>query len=278
MAQKLVAIFFSLSLLVPTLLFLAVGKEANVFFSAGLGYLLASLLILWLGFLRLEQRQPRHKVIFLSCIGTALLAASLPLYYLTEKYDAWADREIIAAQRNTEVSDVSDEPFFSSAGNPIGMRLHYVVRFPRTGRYAPAPRFLPADEALRAFRGFTVLNIKVEPSPSSLRDSPLTVPFGRYEANGAYRFTAEMIPIYLIPSRNRSGFCISFSNVEEERLAVSDLETYFRIHIDGTSADEYLGGKSPLTRQSYNLKRYYDAAVAEGGQRPCVFDHEGNLR
>jgi hypothetical protein len=275
--QRLVAAFFSLSFFVPTLVFLAFGKEANVFSVVGLGYLLASLLILWLGFLRLEQRRPRHKTAILSGLGVMLLAVSFPLYYITEKYDVARDNEITAAQRNTEVFELRDEPFFSAAGNLIGVRLHYAVRFPRKGRYAPAPRLLPADEALRSFRGLTLLKITVEPPPASLRDSPLPVPFGRYDANKTYRFTVEMIPFYLIPGRDRSGFCLSFADAAEERLAISDLETGFRIHIDGTSADEYLGGRSPLARHTYNLKRFYDGAVAEGARRPCVFDREGNL-
>lgn len=278
MLHKLIAVFFSLGFLLPTVVFLALGKEASIFAAVALGYLCASQLVLWLGFIILERKRTRHKTAILSGLGLTLLAAAVPIHYFTEKYDTWHDRQIIEAQRNTAVFDLSDEPFRSAAGNLLGVRVRYSARFPASGRYSPGPRLLTADESLRAFRGLTVLNTVVEPRPAPARDSPLPVPYGRYEAGITYRFTVEMVPFYLIPSRDRSGYCISFSGAQEEQLAQSEREAKFLISVGGTSADLYLTGKSPVTSQAYRLRDFYDGAIAEGARRPCNFDNEGNLR
>lgn len=278
MLHKLIAVFFSLGFLLPAVVFLALGKEASIFAALALAYLCASQLVLWLGFIILQRKRPRHKTAMLSILGLTLLAAAFPLHYFTEKYDAWHDRQIIEAQRNTKVFDLSDEPFRSAAGNLLGVRLHYSVRFPTSGHHAPGPRLLPSDDSFRSFRGLTILNTAVEPRPARLGDSPLGLPYGRYDAGTTYRFTVEMVPFYLIPSRDRSAYCISFASAEEEQLAQSARETMFLVSIDGTSADFYLTGKSPLTLHAYNLRDFYEGAVAEGARRPCNFDSEGNLR
>lgn len=278
MLDKIIAAVFSLSFFLPTVVFLALGKEASVFAAVALAYLLISQFALWFGFVVLQRKNPRQKTTMLSGLGLTLLGAAFPLHYLTEKYDAWHDRQIIEAQRNTEVFDLSDEPFRSEAGNLLGVRLRYSARFPASGRYSPGPRLLTADESLREFRGLTVLNTVVEPRPAPARDSPLAMPYGRYEAGITYRLTVETVPFYLIPSRDRSGYCISFSSAQEEQLAQSEREAKFLISVGGTSADLYLTGKSPVTSQAYRLRDFYDGAVAEGARRPCNFDNEGNLR
>lgn len=278
MLHKLITVLFSLSFLLPALFFMVLGKEAHVFATVGLGYFLISLVAIWLAFVFLGRKRPRRKTALLSGIGAALLAMAFPVYVLTEKYDTWHDQQIIEAQRGTEVFDLSDEPFRSAEGNLLGVRVRYAVRFPSSGRYAPGPRLLPADDDLHAFRGLTVLNTTVEPRPATLRDSPLTVPYGRYRAGVTYRFTVEMVPFYLIPSRDRSGFCMSFANGEEEEMAQSNRPTRFRVSIGGTSADLDLTGKALLTSQAYTLRDFYAGALAAGAHRPCRFDSAGNLR
>ena len=244
----------------------------------GLGYLLASQGVFWLGFALLGRKNARWKTAWISCLGLVLLGAAVPLHYLTEKYDAWRDEKIVEAQRNTEVFDVTDEPFRSPAGNLLGLRVHYSVRFPSSDRYSPGPRLLTVDESIREFRGMTILNSTVEPRPRALSNSPLPVPYGRYQAGVTYHFTFETVPFYLIPSRDRSGFCMSFSNANEEQLAQSEREEKFLISVSGTSADLDLTGSSPLTSQAYRLRDFYVGAVAEGARRPCHFDNQGNLR
>jgi hypothetical protein len=278
MLNKIIAVFFSLSFFFPTLVFLAFGKEANVFADVAFVYLFFTQLALWVGFTVLQRKNPRLKTVMLSGLGLTLFAVAVPVYYLTHKYDSWRDEKIIEAQRNTQVFDVSDEPFRSAAGNLLGVRLRYSVRFPTSDHASPGPRLLTVDESIRDFRGMTILNTTVEPRPRPLSNSPLPVPYGRYKGGITYHFTFETVPFYLIPSRDRSGFCMSFSNAEEEQLAQSEREEKFLISVGGTSADLYLTGKSPVTSRAYKLRDFYDGAVAEGARRPCKWDNEGNLR
>ena len=278
MLEKIIAAIFSLLLFLPALFFLALGKEAGVFATVALAYLFISQLILWFGFIFLYKMKSPQKTLLLFVLGLALLGAAFPVHTITEKYDSWRDEKIIEAQRNTQVFDITDEPFRSPSGNLLGVRLRYSVRVPTSGRYSPGPRLLTADKSLRDFRGLTILNTTVEPRPARADASLLTVPYGRYEKEITYQFTVEMIPFYLIPSRDRSGYCNSFASAEEENLAQSDRQERFLISVGGTSADMDLTGKSPLTSHAYKLKDFYDGAVAEGAQRPCRFDNHGNIR
>lgn len=278
MLNKIVAVVFSLSFLLPSFVFLAFGKESGIFAEVAVGYLLVSQSVFWFGFFFLRRKNPRWKTAWLSGLGLILLGAAFPLHYLTEKYDAWHDEQIIETERNTEVFDLSDEPFYSAKGNLLGVRIRYSVRFPVSERYSPGPRLLTVDESIREFRGMTILNTSVEPRPRPLSNSPLPVPYGRYKAGITYHFTFETVPFYLIPSRDRSGFCMSFSNAVEKQLALSEETTKFLVSVGGTSADLDLTGKSPLTRHAYRLRDFYEGAVAEGARRPCHFDNQGNLR
>jgi hypothetical protein len=163
------------------------------------------------------------------------------------------------------------------------VRLHFSIRFPERVRYKPNVRLLPTNEGhewLPSFRGLTLLNASAEPQPGLDHASHglLSAPAGnRYDPNVTYRFAVDLVPFYLIPGQDRSGFCMFFVNTEEEHSAASQLETKFRIHIDATNADQYVGAKTLLTSHFYNLRHFFDAAVKEGAQRPCIWDRNGNL-
>jgi hypothetical protein len=136
---------------------------------------------------------------------------------------------------------------------------------------------VPEAEALQGSRALLVYQLDVEPRPERLYRSDLRVPYGRYRAGRVYRFTADVIPAYVIPSADRSGFCVSFATPGEESLADAEGETRFLIDIDGTAMSRHTTGRPGLTRDAYAPRLFYQGALAEGADRPCRFDSRGNL-
>jgi hypothetical protein len=269
MIQKLIAVFFSLSFFLPGLVFVLLGKESAIFATAGLAYLLISQCIFWSALLVFKRRNLPRSGLLTVGLGVVLLVAAVPLHQAVEKYDVWRDQQIIAAQRNTIVVDLGDEPFYSTRGNLLGVRLHFAVKFPNEGLFSPWPRLFPAEQALSAFRGLTVIDTVVEPKPSVSGGTRL--PLARYDAGITYHFQVDMVPFYLIPTNDGSGYCISLVSEDEKLAAESESETRFRISVGGTSADMYLTGSAPLTGRPYKLRSFYDGALAEGAGRPCDF-------
>ncbi len=267
MRSVILATVFSLLCLGVALFFLLLGKEAPRFATVGWVYLVASWLLLWLGFFLFRRR--RRAILLSAGLGVLVLAAAYPVYYATEKDDARRDLEALQAVHNTEVLDLRDEPLHTPAGNPIGVRLSFSVRFPRSGPSAPTPSMFPIGPQFQGARVLRAFRMTVEPAPEPLRNSPLRPPYGRYRAGQVYRFTADMLPSFYFPSAGGGGPCIVFTSPIEKIASTAEGEVRFQFHISGTSLDPLFG--SAITGQAYSLKSFYDTAVKEGAREPCRF-------
>jgi hypothetical protein len=91
------------------------------------------------------------------------------------------------------ISDATYEPLVSANGNPLGLRIHFTVRFDAPGYYDVTPHVFPVYAEYR-WRG-----------EISMRST--TMERQQFEAGRDYRLTYDMIPGYV--NRNHDGtWCV----------------------------------------------------------------------
>lgn len=176
----------------------------------------------------------------------------------------------------TRVSNVNYAPLLSPSGRPRGLRITYEVEFSEDGYYNPELRVFPdyRNEEWRGKVEMKVLNGSIEPQPSeeSPQVRPHLLAYGAgytYRGNTTYRFTAELIPDYVIQNEQKTKFCIynqGFNYDSQTRsvwagiLASKTLTTY-RLYIQNS---DFHG----LIANFYPQHVLYNTFVAEGA-RDC---------
>ena len=91
------------------------------------------------------------------------------------------------------LSDAEYEPLISPNGNPLGLRVHFTVRFDAPGYYDVTPHVFPVYQEFR-WRG------EIGMHATELAGAK------QYEAGKDYRLTFDMVPDYV--TRNASGQCM----------------------------------------------------------------------
>jgi hypothetical protein len=119
----LFALLFSILYFLTALALVLLGKEAPIFATAGLGYLVASLIVLWGGYFFVQRRRPRHPRLLFFSLGALVFGSVFPLFYATEAYDDYRDNRKRDDFRRTEVFDLSDELFVTQRGPPLAWCL-----------------------------------------------------------------------------------------------------------------------------------------------------------
>ena len=124
----------------------------------------------------------------------------------------------------SSILDMSYEPFHSSGGYPIGLRLRYRIRFAADALVAAVPRVSPRYSN-RDWLGVVKMkplqgNITPEPEFRGARSlADLIASRGRasYRAGVTYSFTVDLVPDYVIQGVRSGRFCL-YERQFERRL------------------------------------------------------------
>jgi hypothetical protein len=272
------AIAFSVFYFVELLVFgMGAFKEGG---GRGFSYcFLAVVLLLWVGFFSIRKREFRYKSASFVMFALALSLWVKPAWRLELAVEGHHDREIIAILRRIAVLDVTDEPLLSSQGKPLGVRIRYSVQFQRAGLYFPAPALTATDERFQS-RSMRIIRAEIMPRPEEMRsDSSNTGTYARYKGNVIYSFVVDLVPGFVIVSPDKTKSCLSFVNASERKaVTTSDDATRFRVYIDGTDYGGYFGGAPQFTKNVYNMRDFYEDAVANGAKDACTFDSRGEIQ
>src|SRR5688500_19415311 len=112
----------------------------------------------------------------------------------------------------TMISNVAYAPLFSTAGHPVGLRVTYDVKFISDGYYNPALHVLPIYQRddLRGLIEMHVVEGSIAPVPAvvgSPQQQPNILAHGagyQYTAGTTYRFTADLIPDFIIQNEPKT--------------------------------------------------------------------------
>jgi hypothetical protein len=143
------------------------------------------------------------------------------------------------------VSRITYEPFSSASGSPIGLRLHYSIRFPSRQTIVATPHVFPAYPQT-AWRGVVAMKASggtITPAPQmvgaqSLQDVIVYGGAATYQAGSTYNFTIDMVPDYVIQGTQTGRFCIyqqKFSNrALWDALIASTVDVPYSVFISDT--------------------------------------------
>jgi hypothetical protein len=246
----------------------------------GFGYgLLAALLTLWIGFFSIRLGKFQHETRAFLVFAVAVSFWVIPAWRVEMVVE---EREYQQAMENldrTEVSQVTDEPILASSGKASGIRMRYSIRFHKTGIYPPAP-ILTVNKEMFANPPMRVVRTEITPHPEEIRkDSWNTDTYGRYKGNVTYTFVVDLVPAFVVVSRDKTRSCFLFPDPDQRKsVASSDAETRFRVYIDGTKYGSPTGQDPISTSNAYRLRDFYESAVANGPRDTCVFDARGDVQ
>ncbi|HEX6717604.1 MAG TPA: hypothetical protein VF088_10850 [Pyrinomonadaceae bacterium] len=176
----------------------------------------------------------------------------------------------------TRVSNVKYAPLFSPLGQPRGVRISYEVEFSDDGYYNPELHVYPEyeNEEWRGKVEMRVLNGRIEPQPTEespqVRPNPLAYGAGYdYRAHTTYRFTAELIPDYVIQNEQQTKFCLYNNRFDSDQrsraiwaaLLASKTPTTYRVYIENSDFEGVI-------ENFYPQHVLYNTFVAEGA-RDC---------
>jgi hypothetical protein len=247
---------------------------------SGLSYcFLAVVLVLWVGWLCVQKIDFRYKTSSFVAFALALSLWVKPAWRIEIAIEQHDDQKTIATLRKIRVFDVTDEPLLTRQKKPLGIRMRYSIRFPRTGMYPPAPVLVATDGRLQA-HSMRLIRAEIIPPPEATHsDSSNTGTYARYKANLTYSFVVDLVPGFVILSRDKNKSCLSFLNpAEKAAVTTSESITRFRVHIDGTDYGGYLGGEPQFTRNAYSVREFYRVAIENGAKDTCVFDSRGEMQ
>jgi hypothetical protein len=143
------------------------------------------------------------------------------------------------------VSRITYEPLNSKSGLPIGLRLHYSIRFPVRQTIAAMPHVFPVYQNT-AWRGFVAMKVSggaITPTPQlvgpqSLQDVIVYGAATTYQAGTTYDFIVDMVPDYVIQGSQTGRFCLyeqKFSNrAVWDALIASTVDVPYSISISDT--------------------------------------------
>lgn len=262
----LVAAFSILYGLLALLLlaFSAHGPDSLPYFAGG--YLVVSLTVLWLIFLRLQRPGIRHPTALFCLVGVVLAGCSVLAFFLADALSTAIEKWTVA---HTQVANVHDELLFSSRGNPIGIRFRFSIRFPRSDYHAPHPYLIPEDRFLRETGSLFFFHVTRETVEPALEKT------NRFKGDLLYQLSFDMIPNFLVQNAAGDKLCIAYpphdtrTGEQFDRFLRegSEIRTRYQVSIWETSyGAPWRGGKEEWTKNSYTPLAFYQAALKEGAE------------
>jgi hypothetical protein len=254
----ILALAFSTLYVLLSLLLLAfsVHGPSSLPYFAG-GYLVLSLTVLWLIFFRLQRPGTRHPTALFCATGGVLAGFSVLAFLLAHAISSGIEKWTVA---HTEVANVHDEPLLSAQGNPIGIRVRFSIRFPRTDFHAPHPYLTPEESFLRETGTLFFLHVireSVEPEPEKT----------------LYQLSFDMIPNFLVQNATGDKLCVAYPPPDartRERFDQllrdqTEIRTRYQLSIwESSYGTPWRGGKEEWTENSYSPLAFYQSARQKG--------------
>jgi hypothetical protein len=143
------------------------------------------------------------------------------------------------------VSRISYEPFNSKSGLPIGVRLHYSIRFPVSQTLVTMPHVFPVYQP-NEWRGVVSMKVSggtISPAPQmvgaqSMQDVIVYSGAATYQAGATYNFTVDLVPDYVIQGTQTGRFCLyeqKFNNhAAWDALVASPADVPYSVSISDT--------------------------------------------
>jgi hypothetical protein len=185
---------------------------------------------------------------------------------------------------HTRVFNVNYQPLLSSAGRPRGLRITYDVEFSENGFYNPELHLFPKYEDIewRLMVRMKVIDSSIDPQPAEagspqVRPHPLAYDAGYiYLGRTTYRFTADMVPDYVIQNEAKTKFCLWNQRYAHDppnvratyrAMVTSKAPTTYRVYVDNSDFDG-------LIENFYGLGVFYSTFAVEGasdcGLQPTI--------
>ncbi len=180
----------------------------------------------------------------------------------------------------TRIFNVMYAPLFSTQGRPIGLRITYEAKFSEKGQYDPG---VSADARYdsgvrRGFSRMTVLDSTIAPMPreaypphdevllNDIRTSPLDAgAHYTYEGDTVYRFTADLVPNFVVHNLERTKSCIHYQQYthspETEKAIAQILATE-----TPTTYSVTVGTFKGRIQNFYGEGTFFKSFVAEGAK------------
>jgi hypothetical protein len=102
-------------------------------------FTVAGLLVLVWRARALARSRTGYAALRLGLVATALVAVGGLIAGAAVAWDDWSFRRRAALAARIEVFDVTDEPLLGPSGQPLGIRLRFSVRVPKSGRWSLDP-------------------------------------------------------------------------------------------------------------------------------------------
>jgi hypothetical protein len=152
---------------------------------------------------------------------------------------------------NAKVWDVRDELLLSKHGHPLGIRLSYSVRFPRTMRYGQS-------QVVQASFGKYFVYMQ----PKNIVVDPFINYTEGYIGGTDYRFRIDMWPFFIRDNDRTGNYCIWHVPAVDE-FSRNESRVRFKIRIPDANFEG-------LTENSYSPSLFYNGATQEGA-KDCVY-------
>ncbi len=150
---------------------------------------------LWCWYFFLRRRGYRRKTPLLVAgalaVGAAMTVAANASWGLFVNLEVARNERLAAA---TQVLDMRDEMLLSPKGDPIGVRLRYTVRFPRSDYFWQSASLESGSRnAVGVWADGRRVSELIEPPMAAVANG-----VQRYERGKTYHFTTEFLPNFLM--------------------------------------------------------------------------------
>lgn len=271
MKPRTIAILFTVLLLVQSsyILPLSLKEGFSTITLIAIGVSAAPIILLWAIVFML--RRARHSLWLQLLSGVVLcliFEILIPVSPFKTTISSW---RIKKAVDSVQISGVTDDFFYSLKGNPVGIRISFDAVCPKDGFLSVSPAIRAVDDRLHHYMTSMshFANITIEPQP---KKDPENGDF--FTGGQSYRFTADLLPSFLFPSRHNEELCLYYKAVDEfKKIVVDPIKTKYsvEIHVDGNS---YFVTRriaySDYTQKAYNLNTFYESALNQS-VKPCDF-------
>ncbi|MBI2374977.1 MAG: hypothetical protein HYV07_13355 [Deltaproteobacteria bacterium] len=249
--MRWIAVFFTLLEALAAFWLGAVSRHGP----AGLTWAAPSYLVLapaltWWAARRLAALPRPQAVALLVGVGVLVVCLAPASLFLLDRVETRRSERRIAA---TRLSEVRDEPIISPTGQPIGVRLSFVVEVPHAGFYGFMPSVRATDPA---FEGLMLLPVRW-----TVDGRPQTGPI----AAGRHELIYELYPAGVTMSQGE----LCLQPTAPPSLGPSGPLSPLRVSIGDTAYGEtWRGGREEHTRSAYSVGEMY-RAVLSAELKPC---------
>jgi hypothetical protein len=236
-------------------------------------YFLIPTVILWIFFLLLVKYRIRYRVlmiigILLMIILEILLPVSpIKTTYVSARKQRAIDRVII--------SNLNDTYYYSSQGNPIGIRITFEVLFSDRGEFSVSPTLYTSDTRYNHYilSMSHFANIEILPKPERTERG-----VNYYQKGKRYKFICDLLPGFIFEAQrdtknlNKNELCLyelESQNISAEdfgRLINDPNGAYYNIEVIVSGVSYFVTKKvvaTAVTSKSYSHKTFYHSALKE---------------